>query len=308
MKGYLLAGFSMLALIMIIISSGAYTTLSIERDVSLQLVDDTSGIVSLYPTTMNPKYFYDSDNNGAFELHILDVAQGEKVEIQSIFKIENDLNETIFVKIFDDGNYPGNVTFTSNLSNLENGGITIPVGNVITVDVFIDAIDVISDESLISGIDIVVSNVEGVPFITLTRTAEILIEEYESPEGYDPNDHTMPENVEFMRGVAYDALSNGIKIRTWGDYRYTDMGLDPKIWNKTINGYTYKYNRKKLTGSEKIRTIQLSPKTGTIKVKALDNTIYTIYKNQSIYLDVYALKWYAKIKGHYEEVIIWEYY
>ncbi len=308
MKGYVLAGFSMLALIMIIISSGAYTTLSIERDVSLQLVDDTSGVVSLYPTTENPEYFHDSDNNGAFELHILDVPQGEKVEIQSIFKIENDLNETIFVKIFDDGNYPDNVTFTSSLSNLETGGITIPVGNVITVDVFIDAIDITSDESLISVIDIVASNAEGTPFITLTRTAEILIEEYESPEGYDPNDNTMPENAEFIRGVAYDALSNGVKIRTWGDYNYTDMGLDPKIWNKTINGYTYKYDLIKLTSSEKVSAIQLSPKTGTIKVKALDNTLYTTHKNQYIYLDVYTLKWYAKIKGNYEEVIIWEYY
>ena len=296
-------------MVLMIIASGAFTSVLLERNVSLTLADDTYGMVALSPGPEGHDYFFDTDGDGTFELHIDDAVIGQETHYASLFTITNNLNRTISISIADEGAYDDAVSFVSSTYDLEGDKRTIAVGNSIDVSVNVVPPSTAGEESLISTVTIQVFESTNEPLIILTRDAEVLAVDDESSGPYDPYDHTMPENAEYVRSLAFDVLESGGSIRTWGSHRYKDIGLEPNIWNKEINGYTIKYNEIAVSSSQKEPVIQVSPIDDVIRVRTVDDgTVYTIYRQQSFCLSVYGGAWYAIVGSHYEEVTLWEYY
>ncbi len=296
-------------MVLMIISSGAFTSVLLERNVSLTLADDTYGMVALSPGQGGHGYFSDSNGNGTFELHINDAIRGQETHYASLFTITNNLNRIIAISITDEGPFDEAVSFVSSTYDLEMDRRSIPVGKSIDVSANVVPPSSAGEGSLLSTITILVFESTNEPFITLTRDAEVLVVADEPPGPYDPIDHTMPENAEYVRSLAFDVLESGGHIRTWGSHRYKDMGLEPNIWNKKLNGYTIKYNEIDISSSQMEPAIQVSPHTDVIRVRTVDGgMVYTIYKKQSIFLSVYGGVWYAFVGSHYKEVMLWEYY
>jgi hypothetical protein len=304
----MLSFFAICAMVFMVIASGAFTSVLLERNVSLTLADDTYGMVALSPGPEGQNYFSDTDGDGTFELHIDDAPLGEETHYASLFTITNNLNRTISISIADEGQYDDAVRFVSSTVDLEADVRSIPIGN--SIDVSVDVLPPSSAEgdSLLSQITIQVYEAGNVPLIMLTRNAEVYAAEDMSGP-YDPYVHTMPENAEYVRTLAFEVLEAGGSIRTWGSHRYKDIGLEPNVWNKVINGYTIKYNEVGVRSSQKEPVIQVSPQDGSIRVRTVeDGIVYTIYNQQSFYLTVYDRAWYAMTGAYYEEVVLWEFY
>ena len=307
MKGYLLSLFALLSMVLLIIASGAFTTVLMERNVSLTLADDTYGMIALAPA-LNGQYFVDRDGDGAYELYVPEAPRGTVVELPDVFSITNNLNRTVRVSVTDEGIYDDAVSFTVLSQSLEFQDVTIPVGTSVLVSVTINVPESSGDLSLLSGVSIVVRELAHDELITLSRGAEIYAVDQSEPGDYDPAIHTMLENAEYVRRLAFAILESGGTIRTWGALPYVDMGLPPNIWNKTINGFTIKYNVAPIYNAGQVPTVQVSPKDHYVYAVTVDTgTPVTLYLNQSMYLGVYDMKWYMRIDGVFREIIITEY-
>jgi hypothetical protein len=189
-------------MVLLIIASGAFTTVLMERNVSLTLADDTYGMIALAPA-LNGQYFVDRDGDGAYELYVPEAPRGTVVELPDVFSITNNLNRTVRVSVTDEGIYDDAVSFTVLSQSLESQDVTIPVGTSVLVSVTINVPESSGDLSLLSGISIGVRELSHDELITLSRGAEIYAVDQSDPGYYDPDMHTMLENAEYVRRLAF---------------------------------------------------------------------------------------------------------
>ncbi len=72
--------------------------------------------------------------------------------------------------------------------------------------------------------------------------------------------------------------------RTWGDYRYTDIGLDPDDWNSPINHMIYK---------PKGETMLVTPESGyEFQVENEAGETKTVWKGYNLIYDTESENWY----------------
>jgi hypothetical protein len=72
--------------------------------------------------------------------------------------------------------------------------------------------------------------------------------------------------------------------RTWGDYRYSDLGIDPEDWEDAFSHYVFRPS-----GSD----LLVTPEEGfTPTVELVTGEVKTVYSHYNIIYDVETAKWY----------------
>jgi len=88
----------------------------------------------------------------------------------------------------------------------------------------------------------------------------------------------------FIEIILENYEENGSYGRTWGDYRYTDLGIDPEEWETAITHFIYRPS-----GSQ----LLVTPEEGfTPTVETIFGEVRTVYDNYNIIYDTITEKWY----------------
>jgi len=126
--------------IILISTSGAYTSLSADRTAEISVVSDGNALLALAPCTgtgTNGQYFVDTDSDGAYELRITNESTGlninSNIDINNIFTITNNNTRSMTVTLTDNGTYPNLTDFGA----IERG-IVLDVGQSTTVSLSIN--------------------------------------------------------------------------------------------------------------------------------------------------------------------------
>ncbi len=100
----------------------------------------------------------------------------------------------------------------------------------------------------------------------------------------------------FIDTIIKNYEENGSYGRTWGDYRFTDLGIDPDDWDEAFSHYEFRPS-----GSD----LLVTPEEGfTPSVKLITGEVKTVYTNYNIIYDVETEKWYYRAVSPENEVDI----
>jgi|GEM_PF-5314531 len=304
LKGYIVAGFCLIVAILVMMGTGAYSSVFVERETSLALAEDPAGLIALSPGT--DSYFLDTDGDGAYELYIEDIQAGSEESRYDVILLTNNLNQELYLSIIDQGAHSDNVTFVRDGVNIETGGIYVGSGEQVSISVDVNALSFSGDETLIDDLDIILTTAAGSPIVTLDRIA--VVATTGEGETYDPRDHTMPSNAEYLRQKAYAVLTSGGSIRTHPPSKmFEDLGVDTNLWNGNINGYFYYYVEWEDYNDMSAIVVDINRNQGVV-VETHDGSSYTLDKWDSLYLGVYDAQYYANVGGSIQPVDIVSYY
>lgn len=305
MKGYAIAIFSVVFMILFVLGSGAYSSVFMERDASIFLSDDTRGMIALSP--IGGEVFSDSNGDGAYELSISDAQSGASTTYEQVFRITNNMRNEVLLKISDSGIYSDNVIFHSGESNLESDGVYIDVGNSIIVDIDVHADGVGAEETMVGGSSSMLLKVydqQGLHFFTLSRSATIVTS---AAVGEYPC-HDIFMDLEYLRQIIYQVhYVQGDTIRTNTHQAFEDMGLIPEQWTVDFGGYKLGYveigGLPAPEGFRKGSAIKIIAYGRDIIVYSLSGEQITINANNSFYYNVYDGLFYAPGSGSADQVI-----
>jgi len=88
----------------------------------------------------------------------------------------------------------------------------------------------------------------------------------------------------FIKVIVDNYEANGRYGRTWGDYRFTDLGLEPDEWDEAYSHYQFRPS-----GSD----LLVTPEEGfTPSVETISGEVKTVYANYNIIYDAETGKWY----------------
>lgn len=304
MKGYIVAGFCLIVAILVMMGSGAYSNVFVEREASLDLAEDPAGLIALSPGP--DAYFMDTDGDGAYELYIEDIQAGNEVSRYDVFFVTNNLNRHVYLSIDDEGPLSDNVVFLRDGTNVETGGTYVDSGQQASISVDVNALTLGGGETLIDGLDIIISTTGGDPLVTLNRIASVVT----TGDGgmYDPYDNTMPSNAEYLRQKAYGVLSSGGTIRTQNaPQMFDDLGVENSTWNGNVDGYFYAYVEWGEYGDMPAIEVTVKNNQGVV-VETENGTSHTLRNNDTLYLGVYDMQYYADVGGSIQPVELISYY
>lgn len=150
----LVALLAIIAAMLAVTASGAFTSITAERDATISVSGDGEALLVLAPTaTVNGAYFVDSDGDGAYELRISDAQNGLNVDaiivFEDIFTITNNGTRGVTVTLQDIGAHEDKTDF----GDLESGIVLAP-GQSTTVSLSIDTYGLSMNDSLIDTIKI----------------------------------------------------------------------------------------------------------------------------------------------------------
>lgn len=137
-----------------ITASGAFTSITAERDASISVSSDDGALLSLAPTSgPNGAYFVDSDGNGAYELRISDAGIGLNIDattvFEDIFTITNNGTQAVTVTLDDIGAHDDKTDF----GDVEDGIVLTP-GQSTVVSLSVDTNGLSMNDTLIDSIQI----------------------------------------------------------------------------------------------------------------------------------------------------------
>lgn len=126
------------------VGSGAFTSVEADRDVTVEVVNDSSGYLSLIPDPegTHGNQYVKENSSGGFTLTIDSLNAEGRVVIKDLFEVANSGTQEVEVTLDsrDSPNTDGGqdrVTFTPDLES----GVTIGKGNSEVVDVTLDTAD-----------------------------------------------------------------------------------------------------------------------------------------------------------------------
>ena len=133
------------------IGTGAFTSVSANRDIAVEVADDSSAYLRLEGTGgANSEYVTDDGNGGTLSIDLspsnATSAGGEGVnpnavtEIDNLFDVENQGTQDVTVSIDKSGDNPGAVSFETDAGSLEDG-IDLGTGESATVGLVVDTTD-----------------------------------------------------------------------------------------------------------------------------------------------------------------------
>jgi hypothetical protein len=142
----LLAVFALFVAAMLVVGSGAFSTVQADRTVDVDVADDDAALLELRPHS-GANGAYASLNGGELEIGFGSVAadgvnQNATTTIGDVFNVTNQGTQTVSVYVTETGTYPGTVTFeTADGTRIDGGSanaVPVAVGETIEVTIKID--------------------------------------------------------------------------------------------------------------------------------------------------------------------------
>ena len=131
------------AAVALVTSSGAFTSVSAGRTVTVDVSGDDAALLGLTPHS-GPNGDDAELQDGQFQINFGGVGadgvnQNAVTVLSNVFNITNRGTETVSVTITESGNHPDLVTFSAGGGDIDDGGsVSIPVGESAEVSIEID--------------------------------------------------------------------------------------------------------------------------------------------------------------------------
>ena len=150
----LLPVLAVLAAALIVVSTGAFTSITAERSAVIYVAGDSSALLTLAPAAGANGQYVDYDADGALYLNFDDVAAaGVNVDavttFDNVFTITNNGTQTVTVTLSKDGSNTGAIAFGQIESK---SGVTLKVGETYTVSFEIDTDEMSKEDNILTSI------------------------------------------------------------------------------------------------------------------------------------------------------------
>ena len=138
--------------VVVVIFSGAFTSVTAERTAVINVAGDSSALLQIVATETANGQYVNVDDDGAIYLDFTDVAaEGVNVDaettFQDVFTITNNGTQAVTVVLTKAGETAGRVDF----GEIEDG-VTLSVGDAYTVSFSINTYDLSEEDNLLSSI------------------------------------------------------------------------------------------------------------------------------------------------------------
>ena len=164
----LLPVLAVLAAALIVVSTGAFTSITAERTAEIYVADDATALLTLAPAAGANGAYADYNDAGALYLNFEDVAAaGVNVDawtdIDNIFTITNNGTQTVYVSLEWNGSNAGNVMFdystTTTMASMK-GSIELDVGETAIISMWIDSYGLADGDNLLETLIITATAAE----------------------------------------------------------------------------------------------------------------------------------------------------
>jgi hypothetical protein len=158
----LLPVLAVLAAALIVVSTGAFTSITAERTAEIYVAGDASALLALAPAAGPNGDYADYDDDGALYLNFEDVAAaGINVdaitEFDNVFTITNNGTQPVFVELEWHGDNEDALIFDFSLSTAVvamNQGFSLAVGQTASISFWIDSYNLSQGDEIIDSVTI----------------------------------------------------------------------------------------------------------------------------------------------------------
>lgn len=144
-KGKLLALFAIFVAIGLVTASGAFTSTSVDRTMTVGVAADSSALLGLAPNSTSANGGYASTNNGQIEVDVSNANLDADTHIDHVLNLSNNGNSDVEVWVTLSGNntaavtlYDGTVSGGTAIPGSQQATVTVPSGGTISVSIEID--------------------------------------------------------------------------------------------------------------------------------------------------------------------------